>query len=1052
MNQPQSKMHSKIYSIDESEMNNQVVQAVAGAGKTTTLIKKVISIGINHYQKTGEFPKIVMTTFTVKATQELKERLLNSALYIKNNISEFNFNHTPQLPDNLINWINKGNSVFITTIHGLIIKYLQQYGTHAIGLFSDFSVTDDFFSEQKTWLKQKYFENSDLKILIEDLLIEESFDKLTQLLVQYFHLKLSYPNLGPYDTQADANILKQVLNDLSGSLKSFISLASQAKLNTPKRQNAFAFLSQLSEQIQWQLGNNDFFAVTQHISEQLSLNKSILSGLSFSEDHIKSQYKQIQKSFELATSDCFLKPFLDQIKIKNSKYSQFFDTLFLDWLKFKTSSNILELSDIEPFGAYAIRQSPETSTNFSQTWDYWLIDEYQDTSPLQAQILQDLRKLKPCFIVGDPQQSIYLFRGSRPVVFEQAHLTLTPPPLSPKKLNCNYRSEPEIIDFINSALETRINQYVTMIPQVQTQSDQIKVLGFEYFWEDNTSSAEGANLLFKDQLYQAIKHNLDQGFIFKDIHILARTHNQISKVSEALTQLNVPHQINASGHFFINSEIRQALILLRFILFPDDNINFTLLMRLPFFKLDDSFIITFLSQQKTKPLWQSLKLLGSLNPIQTDFVKLLNDTLLSASQGGIFRAWRVFLYQSQLFYYWIQNDKTNQAESNLWKLLDLAFSAIQNQSKSWNQFYWESLNHHHEGDNITAGVSALESNRIQIMTIHASKGLEFLSVIFPLFYERNKNSSNESLMHSETQSWWTLPIKYWPTADTISLWPYQAQLLKDSISELEKEELDRVMYVALTRAKKALTLLLPTKVHKEGSIVSDIKNLLIQKGRLRPCQSNETALETALENATSAEADTMTSPVLSTPALSTLKKNQTEFMPLNFAKSKNTTAELSFTKSSKLNYAFSNKTDFNRFIKRIEGIKTHKDLQKSLVTNQFEWVFQEEPEFNVLWERGHKEWGFSYLTSDKTRVTGQIDLWGYLNNQTMVIVDYKTGSSQHAEKGWAQLMSYYEALKKGKKISKALQVELWLIFINEKKIFKKPGGVLPPNDQIIKTS
>ena len=79
----------------------------------------------------------------------------------------------------------------------------------------------------------------------------------------------------------------------------------------------------------------------------------------------------------------------------------------------KDKNGSYQMSDLESQVLKIARNHPELINSFSSEWDYWLIDEYQDTSPIQVEILKSLVGERPSFTVGDPQQSIYLFRGRR---------------------------------------------------------------------------------------------------------------------------------------------------------------------------------------------------------------------------------------------------------------------------------------------------------------------------------------------------------------------------------------------------------------------------------------------------------------------------------------------------------------------------------------------------------------------------------------------------------------------------------------------------------------
>ena len=86
----------------------------------------------------------------------------------------------------------------------------------------------------------------------------------------------------------------------------------------------------------------------------------------------------------------------------------------------KKQLNKIEIADLELFSASVLKASPDRVRAYAGPYDYWVIDEFQDTSPLQVELLSELIGDKPYYIVGDPQQSIYLFRGARSEVFSRA--------------------------------------------------------------------------------------------------------------------------------------------------------------------------------------------------------------------------------------------------------------------------------------------------------------------------------------------------------------------------------------------------------------------------------------------------------------------------------------------------------------------------------------------------------------------------------------------------------------------------------------------------------
>lgn len=96
------------------ELNHQIVRAGAGAGKTTTLTKTVMETALSFDHSQGRFPRIVVTTFTRKATQELRERLVAGAVATGRN--------------DFLDYVSSRSNLHISTIHGVLSLFLRRYG------------------------------------------------------------------------------------------------------------------------------------------------------------------------------------------------------------------------------------------------------------------------------------------------------------------------------------------------------------------------------------------------------------------------------------------------------------------------------------------------------------------------------------------------------------------------------------------------------------------------------------------------------------------------------------------------------------------------------------------------------------------------------------------------------------------------------------------------------------------------------------------------------------------------------------------------------------
>src|SRR5690242_20495236 len=110
-----------------SELGNTVVRAGAGAGKTRGLVEKIVEV-YRHFQTQGQLPRVVLTTFTRKATQELKERLILKACVGRD--------------AGLLQFVSDPSRLQISTIHGVLNSFLRQVG-HLAGLDAGFTIVSE---------------------------------------------------------------------------------------------------------------------------------------------------------------------------------------------------------------------------------------------------------------------------------------------------------------------------------------------------------------------------------------------------------------------------------------------------------------------------------------------------------------------------------------------------------------------------------------------------------------------------------------------------------------------------------------------------------------------------------------------------------------------------------------------------------------------------------------------------------------------------------------------------------------------------------------------
>ena len=232
-----------------------------------------------------------------------------------------------------------------------------------------------------------------------------------------------------------------------------------------------------------------------------------------------------------------------------------------EFRRVKRERGSLEIGDLELLVMEATRKSPEAGAAFASDWDHWLIDEYQDTSPFQVRLLKELTGQEPVFVVGDPQQSIYLFRGARAEVFGQREDEILSGGGERKLLTVNRRSEPELLLFLNDFFTRFEPPFQAMEPFLQDgQVVEPSKCVAEFFIapepEDETVDPREVEMKAIVSRVQAL---MSEGARPDDICVIARKKQTLYDVAEWLSRYGISTHVHASAEFFERREIRDAL-------------------------------------------------------------------------------------------------------------------------------------------------------------------------------------------------------------------------------------------------------------------------------------------------------------------------------------------------------------------------------------------------------------------------------------------------------------------------------------------------------------
>ena len=230
--------------------------------------------------------------------------------------------------------------------------------------------------------------------------------------------------------------------------------------------------------------------------------------------------------------------------------------LYAMYEQLKDEKNMIDFEDILLLTIGIIEDNPELAATIRNQYRHFLVDEYQDVSPLQQRLLDAwLGGRKDICVVGDASQTIYSFTGAT-----SRHLLAFPkkyPGSVTVRLIRDYRSHTEVVELANQLLAARKprpdSTRYSWAPPLELRSQRGPGVAAEFFsYADDDQEAQGiaediADLVAKD------------GVAPSEIAVLYRTNSQSAAIESALSRANIPYQMRGAEQFFERGEVKQAI-------------------------------------------------------------------------------------------------------------------------------------------------------------------------------------------------------------------------------------------------------------------------------------------------------------------------------------------------------------------------------------------------------------------------------------------------------------------------------------------------------------
>ncbi|MCR4742947.1 MAG: UvrD-helicase domain-containing protein [Treponema sp.] len=843
-------------------VNNSVVSAGAGSGKTTVLSERFLHL----IQKENgcNVDEILTLTFTKKATVEMSDRIYKVL--------------KEKAPDQAANFY-KANIKTLDSYCNSVAKL----GCHLYGISPDF-IQDDVSIKSQLMEKALPFilehrDNPALKEMISTSNYEEIANELFVepiLSNSFIAQPIDFDFLFQKQVEEIFNKWQETIKTVDDQLNSLVGLYNDC----PGKRDG-AFLTNLKNYIE-----------DQEIPGPVSLT---IDQIQNSEcDEIAKYSKVISNISKVsqrgANGDAYrpLKDLLNSLKTSSStllslvnfvygyKITKELIPLLKEFQeivnKIKRNSGILTFKDISNMALCILRDHPDIRKLEKSKYKAIMIDEFQDNNTMQRDMLfllaekpermekgiPEVKDLCPdkLFFVGDEKQSIYLFRGAEVEVFNALSKDFAEGNL---EMTTNYRSHQSLIAAFNTIFggysyppceftdkgevkgpsvfysqedKIRLENEGQSIPNYEavyrkvtlseeTQKETLLLKGKEKelkklyepnihiaLYDKDQNSVANKNDLIEEEaeaewVSLKIQELIENGKDPSDIAILMRSYSLQPLYERTLLRHGIPYNTECVTGFYSDGPINDLMAFLRLIVYPEESNSYAQILRSPFTNLSIPESLAILSENK--PAFEKLDkdiLSGkSLEIYQKtgDFYRnLVNSAKFEPISTLISRLWYEIGYRYETLW--------NHTVEMYGKLYDLLFELARQadeENSGLPNFVDSIAEYKDESARLeNMDIPLEQKNGVHILTIFKSKGLEYDTVFIIASHKGSKKDNNASPVFSSKDFGITINTPAYPDDSFTKAGQYFYDKVKALKLSKRSAELRRLTYVAITRAKK----------------------------------------------------------------------------------------------------------------------------------------------------------------------------------------------------------------------------------------------------------
>ena len=768
-----------------SSGQNILVSASAGSGKTFVMAERIL----DQLARGVEIRQLFISTFTVKAATELKERLEKK---ISQQIQE---TQDLELKKHLGRQLADLPNAAIGTMDSFTQKFLTKHG-YLLDLAPNFRILQN--ESEQLLLKNEVFRQ-----VFESHYQGKEQDKFSKLVKNFagknkdarglrkqvymiydFLQSTSNPQAWLQESflkgfeKADFTIAKEKLaDDIKEKLWDLESFFRYHLENDAKEFGKAAYLESV-QQVLDEIGaltNESTFHQYQEVLERVVNISKDKGGRALTNASRKAELQALKEAYNQERKDKFekLNALNDQITLLKfqEEYHQeswdlaktfqvFMRDFVVAYRQRKREENAFEFADISHYTIEILENYPQVRREYQERFHEVMVDEYQDTNHIQERMLELLSNGHNRFMVGDIKQSIYRFRQADPQIFNEKFHSYAQDGKEGQLilLKENFRSSSEVLDATNGVFKHLMDEEVGEISydgmhqlvfgntDIQANPENKAEVLLYAKDDDSDDDEELVTNKLTGEMRMVVKeiihlHN-DKGVPFKDIALLTASRSRNDQVLLALSEYGIPVKTDGAQSNYLQSlEVQVMLDTLRVIHNPLQDFALVALMKSPMFSFDEDELARLALQKSEDKVQENFyeKLVNARAQIsiQKDLINPELHKKLNFFMETV-NSWRLYskthslydliwkIYSDRFYYDYVGALPNGQArQANLYALALRADQFEKSHFKGLSRFI-RMIDQVLEAQHDLANVAvAPPKDAVELMSIHKSKGLEF---------------------------------------------------------------------------------------------------------------------------------------------------------------------------------------------------------------------------------------------------------------------------------------------------------------------------------------